>query len=937
MAYTPERKSVVEQTWVALDLETTGLDNNVDEIIEVGAVKFRGSEVLDSYQTFVNPYKKLSEFIVNYTHITQADVDFAPPFAVVAGELASFVGDLPVVGHNVYFDVGFLDKKGLNLANSLADTWDMAYVLLPEAPEYALGLLASALGIEHSQPHRALADADVTRRVFVKLLEKAFELDLGALAELQRLSTRSQWVLGYLVDNILRDREEVVGHRGAGQGLLGVDQKELSGRLAPWEAIPPNEQEVPIDIDELRDIIGEGGAISRTLPSYEPRQEQMEMAVAVARAINEKRHLIVEGGTGVGKSLAYLLPAILFSTSNGKRVVVSTNTINLQEQLVNKDVPAIEKALKAGFSATQLKGRANYLCMRRWLNMLRNDTLSSDEARLLAKVLVWLKSTSTGDRAELNLTGRSAFHWDKISASSAPECLMAKGVCFLRSARNRAAGSHVIVVNHALLLSDLTMGGGLIPNHDLLIIDEAHHLEDEATKHLGFQLAQGYLEDHVQGLTGQGGLLQMIAVVFRASNVGASRKRSVEEFVEKLTQAMPETREAIARFYQAVRQFIQNHRGQLAEGEDSFRMTDGRRKQPGWSRVETAWEDINASMKGLSKGLQELLESLDDLDEAVISQYQILIMDLVKKIQSNDEIEEQLAEFVPHPREDRIYWVLQSKRDGTIILNAAPLNVGRQLEDMLFSQKERVILTSATLSTNGSFEHIRQRVGLSESRELVQGSPFDYKKAALVCVPEDMPEPNSWSYQAALEKAVVDVARSVQGRTLVLFTSHNALQATASSIRASLASRDIQVLAQGVDGPPKRLISSFLRNPRSVILGTSSFWEGVDLAGGSLKALVLVRLPFNVPTDPVFQARSELFEYPFNEYAIPQAILRFRQGFGRLIRGKSDRGVVILLDRRITSRSYGKAFLDSLPDCTFRRCSVRAIGEEISHWVGVSS
>ena len=263
-----------------------------------------------------------------------------------------------------------------------------------------------------------------------------------------------------------------------------------------------------------------------------------------------------------------------------------------------------------------------------------------------------------------------------------------------------------------------------------------------------------------------------------------------------------------------------------------------------------------------------------------------------------------------------IYWVSTHRRTGDLSLNSAPMHVGEQLDKLLFSQKEAVVLTGATLSANGTFDHMRDRTGFADNDELLLGSPFDYPRSALVYVPTDMPEPSSWAYQGAVEHAVVDAATGAEGRTMALFTSHAALQETARAVRGALQSHDIQVLAQGLDGPPHRLVEAFLDNPRSVLLGTSSFWEGVDLAGDALSVLIIARLPFAVPTEPVFEARSELFDNPFEEYAVPHAIIRTRQGFGRLIRTSGDRGVAVFLDRRVVSRRYGDAFLASLPPAT---------------------
>ena len=310
------------------------------------------------------------------------------------------------------------------------------------------------------------------------------------------------------------------------------------------------------------------------------------------------------------------------------------------------------------------------------------------------------------------------------------------------------------------------------------------------------------------------------------------------------------------------------------------------------------------------------------------------MLEIANAQQVNADLRQKLAEFVPQPKPDGIYWVTRTGQSRDLTLRAAPLHVGETLNELLFSQKECVVLTSATLSTNQNFSHIRERIGFDDADELLVGSPFDYPNAALICVPEDMPEPNSWAYQESIEQAISDAALAVNGRTMALFTSHASLQTTASSIRGNLQSRGITVLAQGVDGTPQQLVSRFLDNPKSVLLGTSSFWEGVDLAGESLQVLLVTRLPFNVPSEPVFAARSELYENSFNEYAVPQAILRLRQGFGRLIRTKTDKGVAIILDKRIVSRRYGKAFLKSLPPGTFKTCALYELEGEIKRWIG---
>jgi DNA polymerase-3 subunit epsilon/ATP-dependent DNA helicase DinG len=695
----------------------------------------------------------------------------------------------------------------------------------------------------------------------------------------------------------------------------------------------------PVDADFVASLLSEGTPLADAMPAFEERTEQVQMAVRVAETINNGGRLIVEAGTGVGKSMAYLLPAILYAVRNNKRVVVSTNTINLQEQLMTKDVPALVDALESvggipagDFRATVLKGRANYLCMRRFQHMRAAETLTDHEARMIAKMMVWLRDTETGDRSELNLGNRaSSAPWDRLSAQGAVECLSQGGPCFLRAARERAAAAHLVIVNHALLLSDVSANGALIPEYDLLIIDEAHHLEDEATRHLGFELAQARFDDHLNALSGERGLLRECAASFRGSTAPSAKREATETVSNEIADLLPRTRDHIAALFAPLSQAA----AQAGKGDNGndVRVTSAVRAQPAWSDLEAQWENADIMLAELGTGIRRLDNAMNGLEDANMLNYDGIVMELSNVQNVNTELRARLREFTVEPKDDGIYWVSR-QRNGELSLNAAPLHVGEALESLLFSQKESVVMTSATLSTDGSFKHICDRTGFADADELMLGSPFDYPKAAMLCVPEDMPEPNSWAYQAALSEAVSEAALAAGGRTMALFTSHASLQATAAEIRANLEARGISVLAQGIDGSPGQLVARFLENPESVLLGTASFWEGVDLAGDSLQVLLVARLPFSVPSEPVFEARSEHYEDAFNGYSVPQAILRLRQGFGRLIRTRTDRGVAIILDKRIVSRRYGKAFIRSLPPGTFKKCSVLELESSIKEWLG---
>ena len=686
MALTAQPSSPMEDEWVVLDLETTGLSFQGDEIIEIGAARFLGERVIDTYNTFVNPQRRLSDFIKRYTGITQKEVDGAPPFSKVAGSLASFVGSSPVVGHNVAFDLGFLAEKGLRLPNPRSDTWDIAFVVFPTLSNYSLGDLAAQMKIAHPRPHRALEDALVTKDVFLELMEHFARLDDYSLAHMRRLADRSPWVLSYVLKRldgyqprmdaspslVGRPGTDLTEDRGAWQpGISGLDMEELGRRLKRGRALRPDQRSRELDVDIAASLLADDGPLADSIHGFEERPQQIAMARAVAEAINDGTRLIVEAGTGVGKSMAYLLPALQYASMNNKRVVVSTNTINLQEQLLNKDVPALLSALAQvdgagaqGIKFTQFKGRANYLCLKRWQHLCSSEALSDHEARLLAKTMVWLQTTNTGDRTELNLGhASSAAPWARLSAQGALECPATSGPCFLRAARERAAESHLVIVNHALLLSDLTSGGSLIPSYDILIVDEAHHLEDEATRHLGFQLDQSRLDDHIQSLGGERGLPGQAVAAFRGSTAASTRHKSVQEVSAELNAILPRLREHVAGMFATLEGLFG---GGTAQSGAELRVTSGTRVQPDWSTLEIRWQNVDLTLLELESCLGKLQLSLEGLEEAGLINYEGLLSELANALGLNAELRQRLAEFIPQPKSDGIYWATRGGRRGEL-------------------------------------------------------------------------------------------------------------------------------------------------------------------------------------------------------------------------------------------------------------------------------
>ena len=930
--------SPFEQVNVALDLETTGLDSNRHQILEVGAVRFRGDEVIETYQTLVNPGVAIPEFIQRLTHISPQQVKRAPFFSSVASEIEDFLGADPIIGHNIQFDIGFLANNGVQLNNPSYDTWDLATVFMPRSRQYSLKYLTSYFQVEHNDAHRALADAMATKNVYVKLLRLAAEQDSGLLAYLSNLAARSHWS----ISGILAGLEGVGDTQTSSVGLTGLDLEQMSIRLGSPEKRRADPALSDLSEDKVAGLLTKDGPFAKVFSGFEHRPEQEQMLASVTKAMYHNQHLVVEGGTGVGKSMSYLLPSALFAISKGQRVVISTNTINLQEQLMNKDIPALTEVLEQSglveqgvLKAALLKGRTNYLCLRRWNHLARSDSPTIDDARLLSKTSVWMQNTTSGDRAEINLSGRDAGSWSHVSAGEKGFCpgLRDGTPCFLRAARERAEQAHIVVVNHALLLSDLARGGGLIPEYQHLIIDEAHNLEDEATRQLGFSISQDKLDEVWEP---QSRLTTQIRQATAAEGLASSIREEANNYVSTVEAEGAKLRQIWGRLWAEVERFQANQRSGTRDNGQQMLITSQLHGSQSWSDLHLAWENLDVGLQQASQNVGQLHRFLDSTLLPAANDQPALVMETANLMDEVETMREEFVSILGNPIDNDIHWISNDQVRGNPIvsLNSAPLDISGTLAAELFQHKDSVVLTSATLSTEGNFEYFKSRVGVGgDSEELLVGSPFDYQKAALLLIPEDMPPPNSDQYVDAMVRVLTDLGTTMNGHTMALFTSYASLRAVAQRLRAPLMGQDIQVLAQSIDGSAQQLMTRFAEEPNSVLLGTSSFWEGVDLPPGLLKALVLTRLPFAVPTDPVVMARSNQYENPFSEFSVPQAVLRFRQGFGRLIRNKADRGTIVIMDNRITGKSYGSSFLKSIPPCTLKPSSLTNTGQLASQWL----
>jgi len=948
------------RTCVALDIETTGLDPARDGITEIAAVKFRDGQVLDTWSSLVNPKRPIPYAVQRLTHITPQDVENAPSLAAVIPSLARIVGDHAIVGHNVEFEFAFLRPHGLLQDNPAIDTFQLASILLPRATSYSLADLAKDLGIELRDHHRALPDATAAKDLLAALWERGLQMDLAALQEINRMATHSRWPLRQFFLDLERERARTAFASNIREQLVAkgkLDEASLGlvlDRREHLEPLRPAETRALLDEDELTAMLSPGGLFSERFPGYEHRPQQIDMLRAVTSAFNIGSQILVEAGTGIGKSLAYLLPAIHFAVRNGRRVVISTNTINLQDQLYIKDIPDLRKILSIDFKAALLKGRSNYLCLRRLALFRRSEALADEEAQVLAKILAWLPATETGDSAELSLRAQEFAIWSKVQAEQ-ETCLgdrcphLRKGRCFLYRARSAAEGAHVVVVNHALLLSDMMVANRVLPEYHHLIVDEAHHLEARATDQLGFSVDRTRAHFLLAGLSqrsegGQSrGFLPSIPQHFRGSAVSAEIQKKLGVYLARLQNETEAAHASMEQFLEALRAFVCDDMPANTRSSSAYdrhvELTRGIRIQPGWSEIEVRADDLVGDLLKVEKGLEGLHHGLTELEDQGVLNYDDLVQEVWARLEHVRELREQLRHIVNEPQAGGIYWFRIGAKDGQVALHSAPLQVGPLLAANLFPKLETLVLTSATLRTAKDFAYVRERLNLPDADELAVNSPFDYAHAALLCLPEDMPEPahpgqpGYVSYQKTLSRAITDLCLATRGRALVLFTSHQQLRATFNGISKELEEAGIAVFGQGMGGSRRQLLENLRNIPNSVLLGTRSFWEGVDVVGPALSCLVIVHLPFSVPSDPVFAARSRTFDDPFGEYAVPEAVLRFRQGFGRLIRSYTDRGVVVVLDKRVQSKSYGTAFLDSLPDCKRFQGKLKDLPATAAQWI----
>ena len=956
--------------YTVIDVETTGFDPAKEHIIEIAAVRIADGIIGEEFSSLVNCGCPIPPPITRLTGIDDAMLAPAPGFPAISDALREFIGDSVIIAHNAPFDKGFVDRV-LKLPNKWLDTVALARLIYPTASSYSLGNLIVQIGEENDEAHRALSDARATAMLFNRLCADYLAMDEKLHKTLFALSRKHKDIVSQLLSSLSWQKLNI--NPDEATAAIYIPMSHNTNALMNKNQAVEYDEDYRIPVREIYDILGAGGRAEAVIEGFEERAQQLEMCERVAETINNKEILLAEAGTGTGKSLAYLVPAALYAANSGNSVIVSTYTLTLQNQLIEKDIPVLQRLLGKPVRAAVLKGRSNYICLRAYENLLANAT--SGDTYFLLRMAVWLAHSADGDGSALLFSNEDRWKWQTLSAvkenCAAPFCRHCSGKCFVYNNRRNAELSELIIVNHSLLISGASVEGSFFSENRYLIIDEAHHLEKAAESQLTATVNYYQISSVLSRLKRSGRAMNAVGRLESNLHLLLNGGEDAAFFEDKLNLIDGTAGDVLYTaeiFFVLVREAFA-----LAAVSSGFypaklRITDEMKNGSAWAALLESGSSFAAVCHALYREMLNLLENIELLEEQV-----------GKEITGKDELRNigiacretasTLQRILAAAREGKdpfadtqapdekdlnnfVTWVQFEDAKKLPSLHMTPVDLSEPLKELLFDTRDSVILTSATLTAGDSFNHFKDNIGLtlfeenpeenSEKavEEMIQHSPFYYSDQALFLICDDLPDPAAGNDAvfvgevAGLLKEIISVA---QGRSLVLFTSHYQLKSVYEQIASPLGKEGITVLAHGISGNRNSILERFRKEKRVCILGANTFWEGIDVIGEALSMVVIVKLPFWPPTTPTVAARAEKIEVlggnSFMEYSLPEALIRFKQGFGRLIRSSEDQGVFCVLDRRIFEKRYGEHFINALPQMTVKKAGRGEIKQLIESWL----
>ncbi|WP_318508591.1 ATP-dependent DNA helicase DinG [Bacillus sp. T3] len=929
--------------YVVIDLETTGnTPKRGDKIIQFAAVIIENGKITETFSSLVNPQQKIPAFIEELTGLNDEMVRDAPLFSEIATKVASLLEDSYFVAHNVLFDLSFLQEELIQsridgFYGPVLDTVELARILFPTADSYKLSDLAIQEDLKHDRPHQADSDAYVTAELLLILLQKLEGLPQTTIKQLSKLSGGLKSDIGLFLEDLLSRMEQKIEtvpkslevYRGLAL-KRNHHEGDYDGQTVTTypESQPEKEQ-----------------LLKQAFPSYEKRDGQFIMMDMVMEAFKTSQHALIEAGTGVGKSLAYLLPGAIFAKKEKKPVLISTFTNQLQQQLMNKDIPLLKKMLSSSIKTSLLKGRSHYLSLAKFEQSLLEEEDNYDTTLTKMQILIWLTETKTGDSDELNLSSGGLIYWNKIKNEHS-EFLQDKHwrqYDFYQRAKLEANEAELIITNHSVVLADIVSDKKILPEYEYAVIDEGHHFEKAAGKFFGTTI--DYLTCRL--LFGQIGLYDQKQLFYKFENLlKVLLAQHQEMHSSRGNKLLLDLFYVMDEFFKIVVIFSQSKQKRKPQTYNriSIRLNQDEMGKE-WNALLTEAERFSFLLKDTIDYFTARLEQIKMSEQTISSIQQGILEEVVAVCSQLDELRKIIKSVFLQPSENNVRWIELDLRSiqNTTTIYAFPVNVSTYLHDHFFSQKKSIVVTSATLTVKQSFQYTISELGMESTKciQKVIPSPFDYEKQVQLIIPEDLPEINSVSqqdYVIAISEHIISIAEATKGRMLILFTAHDMLKKTYDLIRESGFLDDFAIMAQGItSGSRTRLTRNFQRFDKAILLGTSSFWEGIDIPGEDLSCLIIVRLPFSSPDEPVTEAKSEIIKKqggnPFSAYSLPEAIIRFKQGFGRLIRTESDRGIVVVFDRRIVTTRYGKAFLQSIPQVMIKKYTLDDMVRAIREWL----